>query len=644
MSVIFPIQQDGRLGRVSGRDLEHVDGALADSTVEAQFGSRGYLGPTGVQLGRLKLMAGFCVIACVLFIGRAAQLQMWQGGDYRALAEQNRFRSEALPATRGIVYDRNGTPLIENISTFTLTMTVGDLPAPYRTDEREKVLNRAAELAGVHRADLDFLITEHATNPFEPVPVKRGLDYESALRLAIATSDLPGFALQTSSTRRYNTSSATLSHVLGYVGNVSAEEYQSLRSVGYRMTDQIGKNGIEKSAETLLRGTNGTLRTEVDSLGNEIGLISREEPVDGANLTLSIDLGLQQLLEQQVGLAAETVGSGKGAAVALDPNTGSVLALVSWPSYDSNAFADGIEPELYQALIEDERHPLFARAIAGEYPSGSTFKPFVSYAALAEGIVDEHTSFVSTGGISVGGSFFPDWRAGGHGITDVRKAIADSVNTYYYIIGGGFQNFTGLGVERITDYARDFGFGSPSGIDLPSEADGFLPSKEWKQEVKGERWYVGDTYHLAIGQGDLLVTPLQIAAATAVIANGGSRVTPHLVDGVDGAPASIPTTEAASENFEQDAIQIVREGMRQGVVSGSSRFLSSLSTPVAGKTGTAQPGGDQPTHAWFIGFGPYENPSIVLAILIENGGEGSSVAVPIAKEAFAWWFTQHPTP
>ena len=325
-------------------------------------------------------------------------------------------------------------------------------------------------------------------------------------------------------------------------------------------------------------------------------------------------------------------GVDKASVVALDPRDGAVRALISWPSYDANAFVQGIGAEAYKALAEDPAHPLFPRAVSGEFPAGSTFKPFVSYAALNEGVVNEHTSFLSTGGLSVGPWFFPDWKAGGHG---VRKAIAESVNTFFYIVGGGYDATTGLGVERITDYARRFGFGQKTGIDLPGEADGFLPSKEWKEKAKGERWFVGDTYHLAIGQGDLLATPLQLAAAGAVIANGGHRVTPHVVEKVDGTPAQVPMPDGT---FETANVTVVRQGMRQAVTSGSARFLNDLKFPVAGKTGTAQPGGDVKTHAWFLGFGPYQDPTLTIVVLLENGGEGSSFAVPIAKDLFAWWF------
>jgi penicillin-binding protein 2 len=454
---------------------------------------------------------------------------------------------------------------------------------------------------------------------------------------------LPGFSLSTFEQRIYDPSASSLSHLLGYVGGISAAELAEPALADYRLVDQVGKAGLERGAESLLRGQNGKVQIEVDALGQELAIVNRTEPTPGANLTLSIDLGLQQFIQRRLEEVLRANQRSRAAVVAIDPRTGGVRALVSLPAYDSNQFATGIDAAAYAKLIADPDKPLFDRAIAGQFPAGSTFKPFVAYAALKEGVVTETTAFLSVGGIRVGPWFFPDWRAGGHGLTDVRKALADSVNTYFYIVGGGYEQTTGLGVERITAYARKFGFGETTGLPLPGEASGFLPSKQWKEETKGERWYVGDTYNLSIGQGDLLVTPIQMAAAAAALANGGTKVTPRLIEAVDGSAATdILETTAETESLDPYVVQVVREGMRQAVTRGSARLLSGLGFPVAGKTGTAQNIGDRPTHAWFIGFAPYQNPTLAVAILIEEGGEGSSVAVPLAYDIFNWWQTLEP--
>jgi len=352
-------------------------------------------------------------------------------------------------------------------------------------------------------------------------------------------------------------------------------------------------------------------------------------------VTLAIDVELQKAVEKYLIDELTLIGKKKASVIVMDPNNGEVLTLVSLPAYDSNLFSGGIDKESYAAFAEDPNQPLFFRSLSGEFPSGSTFKPYVATAALAEGIITPVSSFLSTGGLAIGVWFFPDWKVGGHGETNVYKAIAESVNTFFYIIGGGFESFTGLGVERITSYASLFGFGAPTGIDLPNEAGGFLPSKEWKEQTKGERWYVGDTYHLAIGQGDLLVTPIQMAVALSVVANGGTKYKPHVTRAVDN-QIVLPEGVALPDSI-RTAIEVVRQGMRQTVTSGSARRLNALPVTSAGKTGTAQIGGTEETHAWFTGFAPYDNPEISVVVLIEEGGEGSSTAVPVAENIFKWW-------
>ena len=628
--------QGGRLGSIrSSRALTALDES-PDAVFPMGSGARQFLGLT-IPKRRFAIAGAFFLLSCGLLVGRAAQLQIIDGGKYASLAEANRVRTYTLLPPRGIVYDRFGKILIQNVPSFVFTLTYADLPIT--SSERENTIARAADLAGVPRTEIDLLLTNAEKDPFEPFEVKKGIAYETAMRLAIEAQSLPGFRLEDTAIRSYLSNVHTLSHVLGYTGKINPEEFAEKRNAGYRALDQIGKTGIEKSEETRLRGTPGSLLVEVDSRGRELSVDGRTEPVAGQNLTLTIDLELQAFIESRISNVLTKLGLSRASVVAIDPRDGSIRAMVSYPTFDSNAFASGIDSELYAQLLADEDNPLFPRALSGEYPPGSTFKPYVAYTALAEGLVGPSTSFLSTGGLRIGEWFFPDWKAGGHGVTDVRSALAWSVNTYFYIIGGGFDMFTGLGVERIADGARQFGFGSPTGIDLPGEADGFLPSKEWKEEAKGERWYVGDTYHLAIGQGDMLATPLQIAVANATIANGGKRFIPRLVEMAGG--AAEPPGQA-SETLDFAAIQIVREGMRQAVTIGSARFLSSLALPVAGKTGTAQAPGDVPTHAWFEGFGPYENPTLSVVILIENGGEGSSVAVPIARDIFEWWFLNRP--
>lgn len=622
-SRVFVLQNGNELGRLSDRremELEPISDLLTN---------RRHLGSV-IRPHRLKIAVGLLVSIFLLFLGRSAQLQIWDGDSYRSLAEANRFRTMRVLPERGLIFDARGKVIAENIPSFVLTMTIEDLP---RAEQERRVLfDRVSELAGIQPTEFDLLLTQFAKNPTEPIPVKRHIAYEQAMRLAIETKQMPGFELEASSIRRYPANIPSLSHVLGYVGKITVAELDEMSEQRYRPIDVVGKLGVEKSAEAMLRGQPGEMVVEVDARGKELSVVSKTDPTPGVDVHLTIDTGFQQFIEQRLEHLFDVSGLSRASVVAINPKTGAVYALVSLPSYDNNLFAQGIEPDTFAHLLEDEDEPLFFRAISGEFPSGSTFKPFVAYSALADRVVSEHTSFLSTGGLRVAEWFFPDWKAGGHGVTDVRKAIAESVNTFFYIIGGGFDEFTGLGVERITQYAARFGFGQQTRIDLPGEAEGFLPSKKWKEEVKGERWYVGDTYHLAIGQGDFLTTPLQMAHATGLLANRGIVTMPHIIE-------SHETAGAPMENLDAYALEVVRQGMRQTVTQGSARSLSGLPFAVAGKTGTAQAPGKDRLHSWFTGFAPYDDPEIVIVVLIEEGGESTETAVPLAKEALYWWFT-----
>lgn len=596
----------------------------------------GFLG-LGIRRDRFRT-AFACVL--ILFLGfgvRIAYLQGWEGDAYRLQAEGNRSRTLRVPSARGVILDRAGRTLAENVPAFTLTLRIEDLPE--ESTERDVLFDRVADLVGLQRTDLDLLLQEYAAFPSEDIVVWKDVDYARALLLMVRDAELPGFSVQVGTKRRYPASAASMSHVLGYVGKISVDEFVFWQPAGYARTDEIGKSGVELALERELRGTFGKKRIEVDALGEESVVLSEEMPIDGEAVTLSIDAELQTLVENRLRETLDALQVRKGSVVVMDSRNGEILSLVSWPAYDNNAFARGIDTATYEALQADPAHPLFPRATAGEFSSGSTIKPYVAAAALAEELITPSTSFLSTGGLYID-RLFPDWKAGGHGVTDVRKALAESVNTFFYIIGGGYDTFVGLGVDRIVQYARSFGFGSPSGIELPGEASGFLPSKEWKEQTKGERWYLGDTYHLAIGQGDLLVTPLQMTVATATVANGGMRWTPHVVRDVGGQEVS-PEGVAVPQEIA-NVLSTVREGMRQAVTQGSARALAALPIAAAGKTGTAQPGGDVETHAWFTGFAPYDDPEIVVAVLVENGGEGSAAAVPIARDIFAWWAEHHP--
>ncbi len=570
-------------------------------------------------------------LLCAGLIGRAGWMQIARGAEFRQQAEANRLRETPLLPRRGIIRDRQGRVLADNIPRFQVTMTPVDLAID--AAEMESDVSLAARVLG--RSVHDLLPLAYATGSArdEASVVADQLTYRQAMDFAVAWPELQGFTLEVAARRRYPWSREipSLSHVLGYVGKLSPEEYRDVRDKGYRRADEIGKSGLERGHEALLRGSLGARTSEVDAHGRVKALVGEEPAADGKDLALALDLDLQKAAEQALVRGLERAEVTRGAVIALDPGTGEVLAAVSWPAYDNNIFSGGVSSTAYQALIQDERQPLFPRAWAGMYPSGSTVKIVISVAALAERLITARTSILSVGGIAVGPWFFPDWRPGGHGPTNVRAAIAWSVNTFYYTVGGGFESFVGLGADRLTDWFRRFGLGSETGLDVPGERDGFVPSREWKEKTKGERWFVGDTYNLSIGQGDLLVTPVQVAAYTAAIANGGYRVEPHFA-------RTGTSTERGERLADAADIETVRLGMRDCVTYGSCRALSAMPFAIAGKTGTAQWHSEKDYHAWFTSFAPFDDPEIVVTVLLEEGGEGSETAVPVARDILqAWW-------
>ncbi|MBU4331562.1 penicillin-binding protein 2 [Patescibacteria group bacterium] len=593
---------------------------------------------------RLRMFFIIVMLALSVLVLRVFYLQIIEGNYYRTVAEGNRIRIKPIKAVRGIIYDRQGKILVRNVPNFSLFFIPGDLPR--EEDELTKILNTISDILESPTLYLRTLLGDVSPYSYEPLLVAENISHSKTLLLEIETSMIPGVFLETRSRREYlfSDSDYGLSHILGYTGKLSPEEYQERKNKGYLLNDYIGKTGIEYNYEFYLRGQDGKKRIEVDFLGKEEKIVSFSPPKDGQSLVLSIDLDLQKKISEILQKQLRQIKKTKGVVIVTEVNSGEILALVSVPSYDNNLFARGISRENYEKLINDESEPLFNRAIAGEYPPGSTIKPVLAAAALEEEIINENTTFISTGGIWLSEWFFPDWKAGGHGRINVTQAIAESVNTFFYYIGGGHEEFKGLGLEKINYWSSLFGFGRDTKIDLPGEGSGFLPTKQWKMDTREEPWYIGDTYHLAIGQGDILVTPIQVANFTAVIANDGTLYRPHLLKNLlhaDNETASAVQNEILRTNIAQKKnLEIVRQGMRGAVVYGSSQSLADLPIAVAGKTGTAQVGGEKDPHAWFTGFAPYENPEIAITILIENGGEGSRVAVPIAKEILQYYFGQ----
>lgn len=633
----FTIKEgDIRLGKISR--------GSADDWLEQTSGTKETIGKN-FDINKVFKINLALILFIGIIIGRAAWLQVVKGSYYYELAEGNRIRIERLEAKRGVIYDRSGRSLVRNSANFLLYFVPADLPKDNLA--RQAVIQRVSEnLADLKPEDILNLLSKiepGSLESYQPLFIADNIDYDKAMTLYLESDNMPGVVITNKTRREYNLYSLSLSHILGYTGKINDKELAKFGSE-YLPIDYIGKSGMENFWENEIKGSNGKKQIEVDALGKEKKIINQEAGQDGHNLVLSIDVELQKKLEESIIDSLQKAHLNKACAIALDPNNGEILAMVSFPSYNNNDFAHGMTQAEYEKIANHPDRPLFNRCISGEYPSGSVIKPVIAAAALEENIINENTSFLSNGGIRIGQWFFPDWKAGGHGTTNVRKALAESVNTFFYYIGGGYQDFTGLGLERMVKYEKLFGLDTQAGIDMPGEASGFLPTEEWKQKTKGESWYVGDTYHLAIGQGDTLVTPLQVADYTAVFANGGSLYRPHIIrqvlDSQDRLIGEIDNQPIKSNVVSSKNINIVREGMRQTVTAGSARSLQSVPVEVAGKTGTAQWSTTKPTHAWFTGFAPYDKPQIVITILIEQGGEGSSVAVPIANEVLTWYFNQ----
>lgn len=605
--------------------------ASFDAEIETMVLGPGHMPERRTMMGRamsVRRLLLFIIMVVGLFgffFVRTATLQVVHGEHYRSIAEANRTRTRVMPSHRGVIRDRTGIVLAENVASFQLLGYLDDLPEDEA--ERQQLEERVAQdlLIEVETVRQGFAEAKDG----EEMLLAENIPYDQALKFLANAEQYPGFRVAFSEIRHYLTTSIpTLSHVLGYTGPVTEEEYATLKDDGYRSFDSVGKLGVEAYYEETLRGTFGVDELEVDAQGQTPRILSSTAPQNGQDLTLTIDARLQAYIELVLAERLATTPTNRAGVVVMNPENGEVLALVSTPGFDANAFTRGIDATTYKALVDDVNAPLFPRVYAGEYPSGSVIKPTFASIALKEGIVTPDTTFFSSGGLMLGNRFFPDWRPGGHGVTNIYHAIADSVNTYFYMIGGGNESFEGLGVDRLMRGAELFGYGAPTGIDLFGEADGFLPSKEWKEATKGEPWYVGDTYNVSIGQGDFLATPLQVTKATAVIANGGQLVEPKL---------ATDTPTESEQIISPDIARIVRDGMRQTVTNGSATSLQAVNVPVAGKTGTAQWSNNYDPHSWFTGFAPYENPEIVITVLVEQGGE-TTAAVPVARDILTWYF------
>ena len=595
---------------------------------------------------RLKVGAAFVALLATVLLAREFYLQIAQHDHYIQLAENNRISQVPTAPNRGLILDRNGRILAENYSAYTLEVTRA------QTHDLEATLAEVGKLIEITPGQLRrFRRLLAESHEFETVPLKNKLTDEEVAVLAANRYRLPGIEVKARLFRNYQAGPG-MAHVVGFIGRINDRDMKRLRETqrapNYQGSVHIGKTGLEQSYEAVLHGRTGFDQMETDASGRAVRMLSRIPPVPGKDLRLHLDLGLQEVAEH-------AFGDYLGGLVALDPHTGGVLALVSRPGFDPNLFVDGIDPETWKSLNESPERPMVNRALRGIYPPGSTIKPLMAMAGLELGLRTPADSIADPGYFSLPNSRhqFRDWKKGGHGTVDLRKSIAQSCDIYYYRLA------VDMGIDRMHDYLAQFGLGEKTGIDLEGESAGLLPSREWKQRRFKQAWYPGETVIAGIGQGFHLTTPLQLAVATAMLANGGKRIEPRLVqavrDPLTNVWQALPVATKGQLAFDPGNLQAVREGMIAVTSPGGTASRAAAGAPytIAGKTGTAQVVGIKQgarydasrlarkhlDHALFIAYAPAENPTIVVAVMVENGEHGSSTAAPIARAVFDYYLT-----
>lgn len=599
----------------------------------------------------VSLLLGFGLIGWRLF-----DLNVLHGAEFVLRAQANKTYPILIAAPRGIFYDRNFEKLVENEPTFEISFATADF---FDDAAFTQALEKIAVLAEKHLSDIAEANGLLSSLSESELRLRRSWPREiliasGELRLMVLEiqahpDQYPGVQIEEAGRRNYLLAE-NASHLIGYLGRPSRDDLA--RNQELSPSDMIGKTGLEFQYESFLQGTAGEKIIEVDAVGEPQRERYIEKARAGNNVVLEIDAGLQRFAAETLARHISALGKKAGALVAIDPRDGAIRAIASYPSFDPNIFNRGLTQAELERIFGSAKNPLFNRTISGGYPAGSTIKPLLATAALEEHIISPERTIYDPGYISVPNPFdpenptiFKDWKE--LGIVDMRRALAMSANVYFYTIGGGYRDIPGLGIARIKLWLERFGWGRPLGIDLAGENGGLIPDPEVKKTTRPNDpiWRIGDTYITSIGQGDLQITPLQLAAAISAIANNGTLWKPRL------AHAAIDEERNVLKEFKPEAIRtaiadpasltVVREGMRQAVTEGSAIALNDLFFQVAGKTGTAQTGVYGKNHGWFTGFAPYDNPELVIVVLVEEGTGGSTDAVPIAKEVLYYYFTQH---
>jgi penicillin-binding protein 2 len=581
---------------------------------------------------RARLLYWVPVVVFLILIGRLFFLQVVEGERYTFLSENNRVRIKRIPGTRGMIFDRQGQLLVDSRPSFDLHFIPEDSGDP------ESTLRLLARYLARNEQDLLAVLEENQKRPaFEEVVLGRDIDWATVVAVETHQLDLPGVTLRARPRRNYE-DGPTIAHVVGYLGEIGPKQLKALKEQGYAIGDEIGQSGLERRWEEVLRGQSGGQQVEVDALGRRVRVLHEVNDVPGYSVHLTLD---QQLQES----AFEALKGKEGTIVVLEVHTGAILAMVSTPAFDPNIFARGIKNDEWRVLLQDRLRPLSNKATQGQYPPGSTFKIIMAIAGLEEGVIQPEAKIMDPGYFYFGNRAFRDWKKEGHGAVDLHKALVESCDVYFYQAGQR------IGIDRIAKWARALGLGEKTGIALDDERNGLVPDSEWKRKRFRQPWYPGETLSVAIGQGALTVTPLQMANMMAVVANGGTLYRPRIVskvESLDGATVREYGPEILhTVNIKPATLERIRNALADvvGTGSGTGGAARSNLIAIAGKTGTAQVlemkgayvkseqlSQFQRDHAWFVAYAPVENPQIAIAILVEHGGHGGSAAAPLAKK------------
>ena len=586
--------------------------------------------------GRLEALAIISIVVILILIARIGYLQVIEGEYYARLADGNRIRLVPAMAPRGLFYDRNGELLVSNRPGFAVSLLSITGPVP------DEVIERLAKLLKMNKDTIYSKIERHVG--FDPIHIKSDVGPEIVTVLEEQKNDFPGVVIEVQPIRNY-VNLELGAHIFGYVSEINDAELEKRKAEGYRSGDIVGKFGLEKVYDKELRGMDGGGQVEVDVTGKPVQILGKKEPIPGNNLILTIDEKIQKATEKAIDeqlyyLQTQTQfkRAKAAAAVVMNPQTGEVLAMVSRPAFNPNLFATGISTKDWKLINENPNYPLDNKAITGEYPPGSTFKIITGIAALEEGKVTPEEKILDTGKHWI----IPKGNAEGEalGWIDFNVALSKSDNVYFYEMGNR------LGIDALERYARMFGLGEKTGINLPYEAEGLVANRRYKEKVFKEDWYLAETFDAAIGQGFNLATPLQMAVVLSEVANGGKRYRPYLVSKITDPEGKVIKTFApevlAKISISDTTINLVRESLRDVAREGTaSAIFKDFAVPIAGKTGTAENshGSD---HGWFVAYGPYDNPNIVVAVIVEQGGFGSGSAVPIGKKILEAAFNLQP--